>query len=290
MCQNNQIIKIGNQDLITQMKNFTKIMDITESLIKEQQSLVKKFAWEPEMVFVQGGQFLMGTEGDEVHYDDDDDEEDDIHYDYEDDFNSEKPAHIVTINGFYMATYLVTQSLWQIVMGNYSSRFKMEDIPVEDVNYDECQLFVEKLNELTSKKYRLPTEAEWEFAARGGNKSKGYKYAGSDDADEVAWHFNNSDRKTHPVGLKKANELGLYDMSGNVYEWCNDWYGKYSAISQINPNGPTTGSERVLRGGCCSGFDTSTCTRNRHGSNPSYNYFEDEFRFHQGVRLAHSSY
>ena len=131
-------------------------------------------------------------------------------------------------------------------MGTNLSNFEGDNLPVEDVNWDDCQEFIRKLNELTGKQFRLPTEAEWEYGARGGNKSNGTKYAGGSDIDNVAWYGGNT---KHPVGQKRANELGLYDMSGNVYEWCQDWYGDYSSASQTNPQGPATGDHRVLRGG-----------------------------------------
>lgn len=143
----------------------------------------------------------------------------------------------------------MTQALWQAVMGSNPSGFKGSNLPVERVSWEDCQAFITKLNQLTGKTFRLPTEAEWEYAARGGAKSRGYKYSGSNNIDDVAWYDDNSDDETHPVKTKAPNELGLYDMSGNVFEWCNDWYGDYSRSAQTNPTGPNTGSFRVYRGG-----------------------------------------
>lgn len=125
---------------------------------------------------------------------------------------------------FYICKYEVTQKLWMAVMGDNPSEMQGDDLPVEQVNWNECQAFIGKLNELTGKHYRLPTEAEWEYACKGGKYSKGYKYSGSNDLDAVAWYDENSDGKSHPVGLKLPNELGLYDMSGNVWEWCQDMH------------------------------------------------------------------
>lgn len=134
-------------------------------------------------------------------------------------------------------------------MGSNPSYYKKgDDYPVEDVSWDDIQTFLTKLNELTGKKYALPTEAQWEYAARGGVKSKGYKYSGSNIIGDVAWYYYNSS-STYPVGTKQPNELGLYDMSGNVWEWCSDWYSFYSSESQSNPTGPSMGSIRVIRGG-----------------------------------------
>ena len=143
----------------------------------------------------------------------------------------------------------MTQELWEAVMGSNPSNFKGAQNPVERVSWNDCQEFVSRLNSLTGRTFRLPTEAEWEYAARGGNKSRHYKYSGSDNIDEVAWYRDNSGSKTHAVGTKSPNELGIYDMSGNVWEWCSDWYGGYSASAQTNPQGPSSGSYRVLRGG-----------------------------------------
>ena len=135
-------------------------------------------------------------------------------------------------------------------MGENPSRDKAWDnYPVENVSWEDCQRFIERLNNRTGLDFRLPMEAEWEYAARGGVKSKGYKYAGSDGLDEVGWYRDNSGGHTHPVGKKKPNELGLHDMSGNVWEWCQNWFGAYSMEAQTNPTGPQSGGDRVLRGG-----------------------------------------
>lgn len=185
------------------------------------------------MVYVEGGTFTMGCTSEQGS-----------------DCNSdEKPAHRVTVSSFYMGETEVTQALWKAVMGTNPSYFKGDDLPVEEVSWDDCQKFIKKLNEVTGKTFRLPTEAEWEYAARGGNKSEGYKYSGSNTPGSVAWYGDNSGSTTHPVKTKAANELGLYDMSGNVWECCSDRYGSYSSSTQTNPQGASSGSSRVLRGG-----------------------------------------
>ena len=162
----------------------------------------------------------------------------------------EKPTHSVTLSSYYICKYEVTQALWRAVMGSNPSRFKGDNLPVEQVSWNDCQIFINRLNSYTGRNFRLPTEAEWEFAARGGNHSRRYKYSGSNYIGDVAWYYRNSDNRTHPIGTKQANELGLYDMSGNVYEWCSDRYGSYSSYSQNNPTGTTSGTGRVFRGGC----------------------------------------
>ena len=186
------------------------------------------------MVFVEGGTFTMGAtseQGSDAYYD-------------------EKPAHQVTLSSFCISKYEVTQAEWQAVMGSNPSHFTGDSQrPVEQVSWNNCQVFIRKLNMMTGKHFRLPTEAEWEYAARGGNRSRGYKYAGSNTLGEVAWYYDNSGSTTHPVGTKSPNELGLYDMSGNVWEWCQDRYSSYSSSTQHNPTGSTFGSERVNRGG-----------------------------------------
>ena len=163
-------------------------------------------------------------------------------------------------------------------MGSNPSKFKGDNLPVEQVSWNDIQEFITKLNTMTGKTFRLPTEAEWEYAARGGNKSKGYKYSGSNTLDNVAWYTNNSSSKTHPVGQKQPNELGLYDMSGNVWEWCQDWYGSYSSSSQTNPTGPSSGSYRVLRGGSWYHFARICRVSYRLNSDPDDRYNLNGFR------------
>ena len=156
-------------------------------------------------------------------------------------------------------------------MGNNPSGFKGKRRPVENVSWEDCQTFISKLNSITGKQYRLPTEAEWEYAARGGNRSQGYKYSGSNTPSNVAWYDDNSGNKTHEVMTKSPNELGLYDMSGNVYEWCDDWYDiKYYANSpNNNPKGPSSGFYRVIRGGCWSNCAWDGLVWGRFGITPS---------------------
>ena len=218
----------------------------------------------PEMVYVEGGTFTMGATselGSDALYE-------------------EKPAHSVTLDGYYIGKYEVTQKLWKAVMGSNPSDFKGDNLPVENVSWDDVQEFLRKLNAMTGKRYRLPTEAEWEFAARGGNNSRGYKYSGSNSLGSVAWYYDNSGDRTHAVGTKSPNELGIYDMSGNVLEWCQDWYGSYSSSSQRNPQGPNSGSSRVIRGG--SWDDSAGRCR------VSYRYYgtPDDRRDILGFRLA----
>jgi formylglycine-generating enzyme required for sulfatase activity len=195
---------------------------------------------EPELIAVEGGTFTMGcTDGE----------------DYENEF----PAHQVTLRSFKIAKYTVTQQQWEAVMGTKPSHFKGADLPVEMVSWHDAQEFITKLNSVTGKNYRLPTEAEWEYAARGGNKSNGYKYSGSNDIDAVAWYKRNSRTTTHDVGTKAPNELGIYDMSGNVFEWCSDWFGNYTEAPRTNPPGADSGTTRVTRGGDFVNFDAYSC-------------------------------
>jgi formylglycine-generating enzyme required for sulfatase activity len=222
---------------------------------------------EIEMVLVKGGSFTMGCT---------DEQGDDCD-------NNEKPAHKVTLSDFYIGKYEVTQAQWKAVMGNNPSHFSgCDSCPVENVSWNDVQEFIKKLNAKTGLNYRLPTEAEWEYAARGGAKSRGYKYSGSNNVSEVAWYWH-SEEKTHPVGTKKANELGIYDMSGNVWEWCNDWYGAYSSEAQSNPKGAPSGDSRVSRGGRVGGEAQYVRVPCRGGSGPDnrYDYF--------GFRLVRSS-
>jgi len=186
-----------------------------------------------ELVFLKGGCFEMGDT-------------------FGDGSPDEKPVHEVCVEDFYMGKYEVTQGQWETVMGNNPSRFKERDRPVEQVSWNDVQQFISRLKDASGRKFRLPTEAEWEYAARSGGKRE--KYAGTSqegDLGEYAWYFVNSGSQTHPVGEKRPNGLGLYDMSGNVWEWCTDWYGEnyYQGSSKNNPEGPFNGSYRVLRGG-----------------------------------------
>ena len=201
------------------------------------------------MIRVDAGSFMMGAAAD-------DDEAAD----------RERPAHQVTLSGYSIGETEVTQELWQAVMGYNPSDFTDDpQRPVDYVSWDDCQLFISKLNEMTGMAFRLPTEAEWEFAARGGNRSKGYKYAGSDNVDDVAWYEVNAYNVgmddpgfgPHAVKTKAPNELGLYDMSGNVMEWCQDYYALYSNETQTDPVGPSSGYGRATRGGSWGGAATS---------------------------------
>ena len=182
-------------------------------------------------------------------------------------YDEEKTVHEVTISkDYYMGETQVTQELWQAVMGNNPSKFNGNNNPVESISWNDCQEFIKKLNNLTGKQFRLPTEAEWEYAARGGNKSRHTQYSGSDDIDSVAWYYGNSGSQTHPVAKKSPNELGLYDMSGNVWEWCNDRYGDdyYAKSPSVDPQGSSSGSSRVLRGGSWRSSPRLCRSSNRH--------------------------
>ena len=189
----------------------------------------------------------------------------------------EYPVHNVTLKDYYIGETEVTQDLWEKVMGYNPSAHQGGNLPVESVSYEECQQFIRELNRITHKRFRLPTEAEWEFAARGGNASRGYVYAGSNDAEEVGWTSANS-TSTHPVRQKRPNELGLYDMTGNVCEWCQDWFGSYSDSWQENPQGPAQGTVRVGRGGgwCNSAKRNRVSIRN--SGNPTYSDHNLGFR------------
>lgn len=181
-----------------------------------------------KMVFVEGGTFQMGSNNGNAN---------------------ERPEHSVTLDSYYIGQTEVTQKLWKIVMGNNPSYFKGDNLPVESVSWYACQDFIAKLNKITGENFRLPTEAEWEFAARGGVKSKGYTYSGSNNINDVAWYYSNSNDRTHPVASKMPNELGIYDMSGNVSEWCQDYPYNYSSEAQLNPIGSKPDPNRMHRGG-----------------------------------------
>lgn len=217
-----------------------------------------------EMMPVEGGRFLMGATSEQVN-------------DAEDD---EYPTHKVILNSFFMGKTEVTQALWEAVMGENPSKFQGPNLPVENVSWDNCQTFIYKLSELTGKSFSFPTEAEWEFAARGGKRRNGYKYSGSNNLDDVAWYGANSNNQTHDVGLKRPNELGLFDMSGNVCEWCSDGYDNYSSISQANPIGSDNNTHRVVRGGGWR-YDARCCRVSNRDT-----HFEGYQDYDYGLRLV----
>ncbi len=212
------------------------------------------------MIPVEGGTFKMGG----------------------DMYDNEKPVHEVKLNGFSIGQTEVTQELWEAVMGTNPSNWKGLKLPVEKVSWNDCQTFITKLNSLTGQQFRLPTEAEWEYAARGGNQSKGYTYSGSNNIEDVAWYTSNSGSKTHEVATKAPNELGIYDMSGNVIEWCSDWYGGnyYAQSPSSNPQGPSSGSHRVLRGGSWYYLVRGCRVAHRANDAPDFRYYI------LGLRLA----
>lgn len=209
------------------------------------------------MVPVEGGTFTMGATSEQGN----------------DAYAGEKPKHGVTLSSYYIGRFEVTQREWEAVMGTNpaSGNFEGDNRPVLNVSWDDCQVFIEKLNKLTGRTFRLPTEAEWEYAARGGKLSQGYKYAGSNIVGDVAWFRDNSGFSTHNVGTKQPNELGLYDMNGNVSEWCQDWYNNYDPKEQTDPRGPSTGSGRVFRGGDWSLINRLVRVSYRENMTPSNN-------------------
>ena len=219
---------------------------------------------EPEMVFVQGGTFMMGCIGEQSG----------------DCYDDESPLHSVTVSSLNIGKYAVMQGQWKALMGGNPSGFPQGDnYPVENVTWNDVQEFIRRLNSATGKQYRLPTEAEWEYAARGGAQSQGYKYSGSHNLNRVGWFTNNRVGCTQPVGAKLPNELGIYDMSGNVWEWCNDWFGSYTASPQRDPMGASSGSARVLRGGSWLNSVRDDCrVANRGNGRPGYRHYVIGFR------------
>ena len=213
---------------------------------------------------VEGGTFVMGATPEQG----------------KDARNIEKPIHRVTLGDYYIGETEVTQELWLAVMGSNPFKFKGSEYPAQDISWQDCQEFVQRLGVMTGQKFRLPTEAEWEYAARGGKNSKGYKYSGSNNIEDVAWYNKNSGRQTHPVKTKSPNELGIYDMSGNVWELCNDWIDSYNGDSQTNPAGPISGITRVIRGGSWLNSVGSCRVSHRFGSLPGHRYLSN------GLRLA----
>ncbi len=219
-----------------------------------------------DMQRVEGGVFVMGGTREQ----------------HRENIASDLPSHTVSLDAYYIASTEVTQALWQAVMHEWyvSDEWHTPNHPITDVNWYDCQNFVKRLDSITGMPFRLPTEAEWEFAARGGNKSKGYRFAGGNVVNEVSWGLNNAGFRTHSVGCRKANELGLHDMTGNVSEWCSDWYGRYYLGTEPNPKGAMEGTLKVVRGGS---FDN--CEDNSYLSRREY-YNPEQTMNYCGLRLA----
>ncbi|MCL2132121.1 MAG: SUMF1/EgtB/PvdO family nonheme iron enzyme [Lentimicrobiaceae bacterium] len=247
-------VKAGTADIIVTTADGGKTATCVVTVLPLQPG-------ETEVVFVEGGTFTMGAI-DSV-------------------FSWERPLHQVTLSNFKIAKTLVTQAQWKAIMdGNNPSSYKGEDRPVENVSWNQVQTFINRLNEATGREYRLATEAEWEYAARGGKKSQGYIYSGSNNIDAVAWYQDNSGNQTHPIGGKAPNELGIFDMSGNVWEYCNDRYDEYTSEPQTNPTGPTsiTKQNRVVRGGSFGAAPNTCRLAYRNSQDPTNPGFAIGFR------------
>ena len=238
-----QIIQVNSSSrLFTFMMKKNEIPIVIQKLIDN-------------MVYVEGGTFMMGATSEQ----------------WSEAESDEKPVHQVTLSSFSIGKYEVTQEEWEAVMGSNPSYFKGAKHPVEQVSWDDCQQFIRKLNAMTGEHFRLPTEAEWEYAARGGKKSRGYKYAGSHTLGEVGWYDDNSTSRTHEVGQLDPNELGLYDMSGNVWEWCFDRFNYYESGSQTNPSGSSSSFDsRIYRGGSRANFEENCRVSHRGGNSPDF--------------------
>lgn len=238
-CDKDPVFKEGDYlytfaDTLKYLENYDGLLinwNVAE-VTEEQQEVIREIV--SDMVRVEGGIFQMGSDDGLAAAD-------------------EAPVHSVTLSSFRINRFTVTQKQWRTLMGTdpgWNSNYGVGDeFPATYVTYSDCESFVSKLYLLSGLKFRLPTEAEWEYAARGGKQSQGTLYSGSDNPDEVAWHQGNAGNVLHRPGSLRPNELGLYDMSGNIWEWCSDWYGAYSADAQTNPTGPSNGNRRVVRGG-----------------------------------------
>ena len=227
---------------------INKKLDSLENIISDfnEKSDSMNALIEPEMVYVEGGTFQMGSNR----------------------YLNEQPVHAVTLNSFNIGKYEVTQAQWKAVMGynpSFFCRCDCDNCPIENITFSDVKRFISELNRQTGKNYRLPTEAEWEYAAKGGKQSKGYAYSGSNNLNQVGWFGVISENKTHAVGSRIANELGIHDMSGNVEEWCSDGYGDYNSKSEMNPTGATSGWDKVIRGGSWQSSEIlcRTAARNR---------------------------
>ena len=225
------------------------------------------------MIFVEGGTFTMGCTSDQGDDCDDD----------------EKPTRETTVGSFHIGMLKVTQSQWEKVMGTTLDQQRAKagnsmtygvgaDYPMYYVSWEEAKEFCRRLSQQTGRNYSLPTEAEWEYAARGGKKSEGTKYAGSQSIRDVAWYWDNSGSSTHKCGTKRPNALGIYDMSGNVWEWCEDRYGQYLQYDKDNPKGASTGFRRVIRGGSWNNFARDCRVASRGSSSPGSRFDTTGFR------------
>ena len=215
---------------------------------------------------IENGVFLMGGTREQHH----------------EHLSTDLPTHTVALNAYYISHTEVTQSLWKAVMPEWEIMDELNNpnYPITDVSWYDCQVFIHRLDSITGMPFRLPTEAEWEFAARGGNETQGFRFAGGNILDSVSWGLSNGGFRKHTVGLKKPNELGLYDMTGNVSEWCSDWYAPYYIGTEPNPKGPITGDNKIVRGGS---FDN--CQANSHISYRHYQRPEESTQY-CGLRLA----
>ena len=250
-----------NKDL-TYLENIDGILiHWDEQVTEEQQEAIREIV--SAMVRVEGGTFQMGSDSGLANDD-------------------EQPVHAVTLSNYRIGKFTITQKQWKAIMGGdpgWNSQFGLGDeYPATQISADDVRGFLNVLKGLSGLNFRLPTEAEWEYAARGGKSLHGTLYSGSDDADAVAWHQGNAGNRLHPVGSLQPNELGLYDMSGNVWEWCSDRYGAYSAEAQTNPQGPNSGQRRVVRGGSFSYEAAFSRVTQRNSIQPNTQSFAVGFR------------
>jgi formylglycine-generating enzyme required for sulfatase activity len=260
---NKEIATVEN-GFVTALKEGKAIITVTtdEGNHTAQCTVTVIHPGESIMIEIEGGTFTMGCT----------DDENPAYTVYE------RPAHQVTLSAFKMGKHLVTQKQWKAIMEDNPSHFKGDNLPVENVSWEDAQTFITRLNEATGKNYRLPTEAEWEYACRGGKSTAQYKYSGSNNLEIVGWYSYNSEYKTHPVGKMASNELEINDMSGNVWEWCGDWAAEYSNESQTNPQGPDTGTCRILRGGSYNSDYLKCRVSFRDGTEPIEKSSEISFR------------
>lgn len=223
---------------------LTSLASFSQTRVTEEQldQLIIRFI--QDMIPINGGSFIMGDNNDPLA----------------------SPEHRVFLSDYYISKCEVTQEFWEAIMGNNPSYHKGANKPVENVTWNECQIFISRLNSITDMEFHLPTEAQWEYAAIGGNRSRGYVYSGSNNINDVAWFKDNSQGTTHPVGYLRPNELGIHDMNGNVGEWCHDYWDSYSINEQTNPTGPRFGDSHVVRGGSF-GYDKTGISPTRRTSN-----------------------